>query len=84
MVFGLSLKLEIDQASQPPAPPCPFNMVWKVTKWMKVGLKWKCKVDTCIIAYSAKWLLTKHLKDVHGLMAEKAKPRKLSIFKRSP
>jgi hypothetical protein len=27
-----------------------------------------------------KWLLTKHLKDVHGLVVEKAKPKRLSTF----
>jgi hypothetical protein len=40
---------------------------------MKVGLKWKCKIGTCIIAYCVKWLLTKHLKEVHGLVVQKAK-----------
>jgi hypothetical protein len=40
---------------------------------MKVGSKWKCKVNTYIVAYCAKWLLTKHLKEVHGLVAKKAK-----------
>jgi hypothetical protein len=40
---------------------------------MKVGLKWKCKIDICIVAYCVKWLLTKHLKKVHGLMIQKAK-----------
>jgi len=44
----------------------------------KVELKWKCKVDICIVTYCAKWLLTKHLKEVHGLMAKKAKPWRLS------
>jgi hypothetical protein len=47
---------------------------------MKVGSKWKCKVGTCIVAYCAKWLLTKHLKEVHGLMIKKAKLGKLSTF----
>jgi hypothetical protein len=51
---------------------------------MKVGSKWKCKVGTCIIAYCAKWLLTKHLKEVHGLVAEKAKPRRPSTFAKGP
>jgi hypothetical protein len=50
---------------------------------MKVGSKWKCKVSTCIVAYPTKWLLTAHLKEVHGLMAEKAKPRKPSTFERN-
>jgi len=49
---------------------------------MKVGSKWKCKIGTCIVACSAKWLLTKHLKEVHGLTTKRAKPRKLSTFKR--
>jgi len=49
---------------------------------MKVESKWKCKIGTCIVAYSAKWLLTKHLKEVHGLMTKKAKPRRPSTFKR--
>jgi hypothetical protein len=45
---------------------------------MKVGLKWKCKVGICIVAYCAKWLLTKNMKEVHGLVAEKAKPKRPS------
>jgi hypothetical protein len=36
-------------------------------------LKWKCKVGIYIVAYRAKWLVTKHLKEVHGLVAQKAK-----------
>jgi hypothetical protein len=59
-------------------------MVWKDKEWSKVGLKWKCKVDICIVVYYAKWLLTKHLKEVHGLMAEKAKLRRPSIYEISP
>jgi len=50
---------------------------------MKVESKWKCKVGICIVAYCAKWLLTKHLKEVHGLVVEKAKPWRPSTFKRS-
>jgi hypothetical protein len=57
-------------------------MVLKHKKWMKVGPKWKCKVGICIVAYFAKWFLTKHLKKVHRLMTKNAKPRKLSISKR--
>jgi len=45
----------------------------KDKEWTKVALKWKCKVGTCIVAYYAKWLSTKHLKEVHGLVIEKAK-----------
>jgi hypothetical protein len=40
---------------------------------MKVGLKWECKVGTCIVTYCAKWLLINHFKEVHGLVVEKAK-----------
>ncbi len=50
---------------------------------MKVELKWKCRVGTCIVTYFAKWLLTKHLKEVHGLMVKKPKPRKLSVSKKN-
>jgi hypothetical protein len=48
---------------------------------MKLGLKWKCKVGICIVAYCAKWLLIEHLKEVHGLMVEKAKLESLQILK---
>jgi hypothetical protein len=51
---------------------------------MEVGLKWKCKVGICIVAYCAKWLLTKHLKEVYGLVVEKAKLGKLSTCEESP
>jgi hypothetical protein len=51
---------------------------------MKVGSKWKCKVSICIVAYCTKWLLTKHLKEVHGLVAEKARPRRPSTSAGSP
>jgi hypothetical protein len=82
--FGLGSKLETNQASQPPAPPCPPNLAWEDKKWTKVGLKWKCKVGICIVAYNAKWILTKHFKEMHGLVVEKAKPRRPSTFERSP
>jgi len=59
-------------------------MVRKDKEWMKVGSKWKCKVSICIVAYCAKWLLTKHLKEMHGLLVKKAKPNRLSTSKRSP
>jgi hypothetical protein len=51
---------------------------------MKVGSKWKCKVGTYIVAYYAKWLLTKHLKTVHGLVAKRAKPRRPLTFEGGP
>ncbi len=63
-----------DQAPQPLALFCPPNLAQKDKEWTKVRSKWKCKVGTCTVAYCAKWLLTKHLKEVHGLVAEKAKP----------
>jgi hypothetical protein len=71
--LGLGPELETEQASQPLAPLCPPNLVRKDKEWMKVGSKWKCKVGTCTVAYCAKWLLTKHLKEVHGLVAKKSK-----------
>jgi hypothetical protein len=71
--LGLGLELETEQASQPVALLCPPNLTRKDKEWTKVGSKWKCKVDTCIVAYCAKWLLTKHLKEVHGLVAKKCK-----------
>jgi hypothetical protein len=82
--FGLGLELETDQVFQPLTPLCPPNLAWKDKKWINFGSKWKCKVDTYIVAYCAKWLLTKHLKEVHGLMVEKAKPRKFSTSGRGP
>jgi hypothetical protein len=51
---------------------------------IKVGSKSKCKIGTCIVAYYAKWLLTKHLKKVHGLLKKKAKNGRLSIFEKGP
>ncbi len=78
------MELETNQASQPLTPPCPPNMARKDKEWMKVGSKWKCKVGTCIVAYYAKWLLTKHLKEVHGLVGKKAKLRKPSTFEEGP
>jgi hypothetical protein len=59
-------------------------MARKDKKWMKVVSKWKCQVDICLVAYCAKWLLTNHLKEVHGLVAEKAKLEKPSTFERGP
>jgi hypothetical protein len=57
-------------------------MGWKEKKWIKNGSKWQCKVGVCIVAYSTKWLLTKHLKEVHGLVVEKAKVGKLLMSKK--
>jgi hypothetical protein len=51
---------------------------------MKVRSKWKCKVGICIVAYCAKWLFIKHLKEVHSLVAEKVKPGTFLISERDP
>jgi hypothetical protein len=51
---------------------------------MKVRSKSKCQVGICIITYCAKWLLTKHLKEMHGLVAKKAKCGRPSSFERGP
>jgi len=57
---------------------------WKDKEWTKVRSKWKCKVSIYIVAYCAKWLLIKHLKEVHGLVTKKAKPGRPSTSKRGP
>jgi hypothetical protein len=82
--FGVGLELETNRVSKPPTTPCPPNLVRKEKEWTKVGLKWKCKVGACIVAYCAKCLLTKHLKEVHGLVVEKAKPRRPATSIRGP
>jgi hypothetical protein len=82
--LGLGLELETEQASQPLALLYPPNLTRKDKEWTKVGSKWKCKVGTCTIAYYAKWLLTKHLKEVHGLVAEKSKPGRPSTSAGGP
>ncbi len=82
--FSLGPKHESDQAPQPLALFCPPNLARKDKEWTKVGSKWKCKVGTYIIAYCAKWLLTKHLKEVHGLVAEKTKPGRTLTSTRGP
>jgi hypothetical protein len=82
--FGLGLEVESDQAPQPLALLCPPNLARKDKEWTHVGSKWRCKVDTCTIAYCVKWLLTKHLKEVHGLVVEKAKLGRPSTVVRGP
>jgi hypothetical protein len=82
--LGLGLELETEQASQPLALFCPPNLARKDKEWTKVGSKWKCKVGNCTVAYCSKWLLTKHLKEVHGLVAEKSKPRRPSTAAGNP
>jgi hypothetical protein len=57
-------------------------MVLKDKEWTKVRLKWNCKISTRIVTYCAKWLLTKHLKEVHNLVAKKIKPGRPSTFER--
>ncbi len=78
--MGLGPEQKTEHACQPLALLCPPNLAPKHKEWTKVGSKWKCKVGTCIVAYCAKWLLTKHLKEVHGLVAEKSKPGRFSTF----
>ncbi len=82
--LGLGLELKIEQASQPLAFFCPPNLAWKDKEWTKVGSKWKCKVGNCAIANCVKWLLTKHLKEVHGLMVKKSKLGRPSTAARGP
>jgi hypothetical protein len=82
--LGLGPELETEQASQPLALLCAPNLAQKHKEWTKVGSKWKCKVGTCTVAYCAKWLLTKHLKEVHGLVAEKSKLGRLSTSTGGP
>jgi hypothetical protein len=61
-------------------PPCPPNMAQKDKEWIKVGSKWKCTIGICIVTYCAKWLLTKHLKEVHGLVAKKGQTHEAFNF----
>jgi hypothetical protein len=82
--FGLGPEVESDQAAQPLALLCPSNLARKDKEWTHVGSKWKCKVGNCTIAYCVKWLLTKHLKEVHGLVAEKSKPGRPSTTTGGP
>jgi hypothetical protein len=84
LFFVLGPEHESDQAPQPLALLCPPNLAQKDKEWTKVRSKWKCKVGTCTIAYCAKWLLTKHLKEVDGLVAKKAKPGRPSTSTRGP
>jgi hypothetical protein len=81
---GLGPELETEQASQSLALICAPNLARKDKEWTKVGSKWKCKVHNCTVTYCAKWLLTKHLKEVHGLVAEKSKPGRPSTATGGP
>jgi hypothetical protein len=58
---------------EPKARVATPNLARKDKEWTKVRSEWKCKVGTCTITYYAKWLLTMHLKEVHGLVAKKSK-----------
>ncbi len=82
--FGLGPEVESDQAPQRLAFLCPPNLARKDKEWKHVGSKWRCKVGTCTITYYAKWLLSKHLKEVHGLVKEKAKLGRPSIVAGGP
>ncbi len=82
--MGLGPELETEQTSQPLALLCPPNLARKDKEWTKVGSKWKCKVGNYTVTYCAKWLLTKHLKEVHDLVAEKSKPGRPSTAAGGP
>jgi len=82
--LGLGSELETEQTFQPLALLCPPNLARKDKEWTKVGSKWKCKIGNCIVTYCAKWLLIKHLKEVHGLVAKKSKPGRPSIVAGGP
>jgi hypothetical protein len=82
--FGLGPEVESNQATQPLTLLCPPNLARKDKEWTHVGSKWKCKVGNCTVAYCAKWLLTKHSKEVHGLVAEKSKPGRPSTATGGP
>jgi hypothetical protein len=82
--FGLGPEIKYEEAPEPFALLCPPNLARKDKEWTHVGSKWKCKVGTCTIAYCAIWLLIKHLKEVHGLVAEKAKLGRSSIVTGGP
>jgi len=82
--LGLGSGLETEQASLPLAFLYPLNLARKDKEWTKVGSKWKCEVGTCTVAYCAKWLLTKHFKEVHGLVAAKSKPGRPSTSAKGP
>jgi hypothetical protein len=82
--FGLGPEVESDQGAQPLTLLCSPNLARKDKEWTHVRSKWKCKVGNCTVAYCAKWLLTKHLKEVHGLVAEKCKPGRPSTAAGGP
>jgi hypothetical protein len=42
--FNLGPELEIDQVSQPLAPPCPPNLAQKDKEWTKVGRNGSAKL----------------------------------------
>jgi len=79
--FGLGLKTWNRPRFSIVDTPFPLNMVWKDKKWTKFESKWKCKIGTYIVACCAKWLLTKHLKDVHGLVAKRPNLGGLQLLK---
>ncbi len=80
-VYGSGPEIEIDP-TQPLAPPCAPNIICKEKEWSKYRSKWRCKMDNYIVAYVAKWLLTKHLKEVHGLVKKKPKHGRFLTFEK--
>jgi hypothetical protein len=55
-------------------------MVRKDKKWMKVGLKWKCKVGTCIIIYVVKMIVDQAFKGGAWLSGKKSQTGKAFNF----
>jgi len=76
--YGSSLKIGIHHI-QPPTPFYPHDIVRKDKESNKDKSKWQHKINNCTITCAIKWLLSKHLKEVHGLVAEKAKFARPSI-----
>ncbi len=56
VVVGVSVAShESDQVKVPP------NHAMEDVDWVHEGSRWKCKINGCIDAYAAKWLLRQHL-----------------------
>ncbi len=51
----------------------PPNHVMEDADWVHERLRWKCKINGCIDAYAAKWLLWQHLDNKHELRMEVGK-----------
>ncbi len=73
-VYDLGSKTKINSI-KPPTPLCPLNMTKNGFKMVWNG---SVKLALTLFHICAKWLLTKHLRKVHGLMVEKVKPKRAS------